>query len=580
MNKKVRIISWAIIGSFLLGFVGFLRAYYSGNYRVDGADSFFPGTDPFFYSIEHAAFDSFGQFFFNRDKGGHLNWMVTITQFTSPILMIGGVMTLVIYFQTIVDHVRSWICKIRGGKVVAIYGDSEESRRITRADDKKNREQAVVYRAEELFSNAHEHVIFFGDDRKSLEFFENNQKKLCRKKVHLVFDETDPFLFEKKGNISKANIVNINELIAKKFWKENDLIHFRRDGKVRADIAIVGFGELGKKLLHYGIILNCYDTEQSIRYHVWGDTKLYRASIPADRNISDISDCINDKDMHDEVHYEDGDIADGLEKLYQMDRIILADGCDAELVQTVIRGCPTETEIFFIDPEGTSMGEYYRSTVRSYGERDSYDVDEIIRDAEHEAAKDLNAEYTRNHGTEDEKKISPEELWDDLDPFTKESNDITADYNVIREKILADSFLRRNADGSSEDITVWREHQINEMTYLEHVRWCRFHYMNGWKTTARGSDGKRMKDKARRLHSDLINFADLPVEQQTKDHESIACMLRNSKIRSDTKAFANAWIDRFYEIPETDENEKLKTCFMDNFDAECDEIIKAINDAL
>lgn len=295
----------------------------------------------------------------------------------------------------------------------------------------------------------------------------------------------------------------------------------KKNGSIRADIAIVGFGDLGKKLLHYGLILNCYDTAQSIHYHVWGNTKLFEADLP------NLNSLINDIDISDRVDYENTDFRKDVQSLYEMDRIILTDECDAEFVQTVIRGCP-EKEVFFVNTEGGSLERYYRDNIKTYAACNTYDVNEILREAEYEAAKEVNARYSilfgdrtpYEKGSKENYNDWKDRIWNALSPFLKESNIIVADYHVLREKILHSHSI--NKESCSRE--------VHELLVMEHLRWCRFHYLNGWKHAEEKVIGDR-KNETLRLHSLLKGFNDLLPEDETKDLEIIASMLLRKVMR-------------------------------------------------
>ena len=61
------------------------------------------------------------------------------------------------------------------------------------------------------------------------------------------------------------------------------------------------------------------------------------------------------------------------------------------------------------------------------------------------------------------------------------------------------------------------------LSELEHIRWCRYHYLNNWKYGV-PNDGKP-KDAVRRIHTDLIPYKELPEEEKRKDRENIRTLL-------------------------------------------------------
>ena len=61
---------------------------------------------------------------------------------------------------------------------------------------------------------------------------------------------------------------------------------------------------------------------------------------------------------------------------------------------------------------------------------------------------------------------------------------------------------------------------------MEHIRWCRYHYYNGWKyapakeVPVKGDPVKKVlkkKDPINRTHSLLVDFDDLSPEDKKKD---------------------------------------------------------------
>ena len=50
--------------------------------------------------------------------------------------------------------------------------------------------------------------------------------------------------------------------------------YLHNDG-MNIKIAIIGFEQLGQKLLSFGLMNNIYAKNQKIEYHVWGDSSAY-----------------------------------------------------------------------------------------------------------------------------------------------------------------------------------------------------------------------------------------------------------------------------------------------------------------
>ena len=59
---------------------------------------------------------------------------------------------------------------------------------------------------------------------------------------------------------------------------------------------------------------------------------------------------------------------------------------------------------------------------------------------------------------------------------------------------------------------------------LEHIRWCRYHQLNGW-TYGIPQNG-RSGDPVKRIHRDLRPFSDLSESDIEKDRENIRLLMK------------------------------------------------------
>lgn len=69
------------------------------------------------------------------------------------------------------------------------------------------------------------------------------------------------------------------------------------------------------------------------------------------------------------------------------------------------------------------------------------------------------------------------------------------------------------------DLVYHRKYSIDELAELEHIRWCRFHFLHGWQYGI-PSNGKN-KDSVLKLHRCLLPFADLDEADQQKNRDII-----------------------------------------------------------
>ena len=61
------------------------------------------------------------------------------------------------------------------------------------------------------------------------------------------------------------------------------------------------------------------------------------------------------------------------------------------------------------------------------------------------------------------------------------------------------------------------------LSELEHIRWCRYHYLNNWRYGV-PENGKR-KYPVQKIHADLVTYRDLTEGEKEKDRENIRILL-------------------------------------------------------
>ena len=98
-----------------------------------------------------------------------------------------------------------------------------------------------------------------------------------------------------------------------------------------------------------------------------------------------------------------------------------------------------------------------------------------------------------------------------LKKILKGSNIASADYHEIRKLLL----MKAKKEGT--------ELSMEQLGQMEHIRWCRFHYLNHW-TYGVPENGKN-KDAVHKIHVCLLPFEKLTKEDQKKDYEAVEVLL-------------------------------------------------------
>lgn len=104
--------------------------------------------------------------------------------------------------------------------------------------------------------------------------------------------------------------------------------------------------------------------------------------------------------------------------------------------------------------------------------------------------------------------------WQKLDSFTRYSNISAADYQQVRMNMLQDMGM---------DISSLDDGTVDMLAELEHIRWCRYHYLNNWQYGI--PENGKAKDNENRIHSLLVPYRMLSEEEKEKDRSNVRLLL-------------------------------------------------------
>lgn len=363
------------------------------------------------------------------------------------------------------NGIINWI-KLFNHNSTVVYGESGYADHLYKQLDRRLR-----IRGEEntFVNNASRYMLMFSSDAKNLDFYNRNYEKLKDKNVYIMLD-----------NISRQNIENrlitvfsIAENCARQFWQNEPVEKSEK-------IAIIGFGNIGKSILLYGLQVNLIDPGQHFEYHIYGDGTEFR------REHTELAQMTPDDIIfHDDGAYEYAEIMD-------FDRIIICgDMRDSGIVtaSSLIAAAPVKGRIYLYAPNGDIVTNLFGSDrITCFGTAEEIaSIDIVFNEKLMEDARRQHEYYYEKYGG------TP---WEKLDCFKRYSNVSSSDYmNMIKRLIER---------GVSAD----------RLAELEHIRWCRYHYIHNWKYDA-------VTDNAARTHNCLIPFNELSEEEKAKDVEAI-----------------------------------------------------------
>ena len=370
-----------------------------------------------------------------------------------------------------------WRFRLFGRKdSVAVYSDED----IKIKFDKKTK---VIYPGEEFKGYAKSHIILFSSDQESLQFYQKNKEALAGKKVYIGLRELESGLTE---DIRNVTLFDVSGSVARLLWKD---LALWKMGKNELNVVIYGNHMLAQQILSVGLQQNLYSLKQKVHYYFVSDNPLFQ---------------IRHKDIDlmngDTVTYYETSDDKAWDAISVADRVIIADQTGLDLLQTVAVKAKDGSKIYYYSPKEGDAAEYisFGNTI-PFGREARIFTDRNIRQQKLvKSAIALNGYYSgidyKNEGSE-EKQKKLQDKWKKLDGFLKASNISAADYGTVIAKLS-------------------KKVSVEELAQLEHMRWCRFYYLNYWKSGD-------TKDELKRIHRDLIPYGKLDPAEKRKDIKNV-----------------------------------------------------------
>lgn len=362
--------------------------------------------------------------------------------------------------------------KLFNSDATVIYGDSDYADYIFQDLPSRKR-----IRGEEKFINrADRYVLMFPDDMQNLAFYNRNHEQLRGKNVFIMLED-----------ISRQNIENplitvfsITENCARQYWKDYPALRSEK-------IAVIGFENLGKNILLYGLQVNLIDPNQHFSYHIYGDGSEFR------REHTQLEQMAPDEIIfHDSGHYEFAELLD-------FDRIIICGSQNANrnvmIAGRMLAAAPISCPVYIYTPSGDIVTSLFgKGRLICFGTAEKLaSADVVFNERIMEAARQQHEFYCRQYGG------TP---WEQLDCFKRYSNVSSSDYMLTVKRLMSC-------------------HTPPEtLAELEHIRWCRYHYIHNWTYGVK-------TDSTHRIHSCLLPFSQLSEEEKIKDIEAIRSKMQD-----------------------------------------------------
>ena len=146
---------------------------------------------------------------------------------------------------------------------------------------------------------------------------------------------------------------------------------------------------------------------------------------------------------------------------------------------------------------------------------DTLHMEKILGLRLNELAKRLNLHYAAQYPPEGETIEETDEYlepqWAKLSSFHRYSNISAAEFHDVCARILGD-----------QELTAERLDFLGE---LEHIRWCRYHYLNNWQYGP-------VRNNAQKIHHLLVPYEELSEGEKEKDRRNVKLLMElNSKMQ-------------------------------------------------
>ena len=389
---------------------------------------------------------------------------------------------------------------------VAVYGPESEKNKLSGIKSLHKID------GKDRFVKAQSYIIL-NDEAENFSFYNEHKSELQSKKVYLKADSAWSRF------VDNVKIFCPEEAAARLFWKwdrlwENSSPYgiIEKSPGHKLNIALLGFGKLGEELVYWGMQSNVYFADQEITYHVFGDCSEF---LRTHTSLKYISDKI--------ISYAD-DWASHLDLIENADIVIVTEQKNQnalikDLLFTTVRhgiyifsanDSPTEDLMVINGIKDRFLPYQWQS--------EAYKWENIATDKLFEEAIAVNKQYMDNnpeYGVE----------WEKLDAFAKYSNVSAADYDFVRFKILSAMGIElpAHSDKLTPDV-------LGILSELEHIRWCRYHFLNNWTPMKKTADGKT-KDNSNRRHAYLVEYNELDDAVKKLD-DNVVNRLRKGKINN------------------------------------------------
>ena len=419
------------------------------------------------------------------------NLWVEIARWTAPLITASWVVMAIGVLRRVLGN---WLRYFREDSV-AVYGTGTAKSVLLQQLGRRG-----VDGGKELVP-AHRYILV-DTETENFAFYREHRRELAGRPVYLQCRS----LSAQSNTEALLRFFCPEENAARLFWRQRGMYELSRRQGHHLQIVFLGFDKLGEELLLRGLHNNLFSPDQSIAYHIFGASDRFAA---VHRGIAQIEDPVV---FHQEPWYTQLPLLEEADLL-----LVLEQTGQAKLLEELLLATTRqEIDVFSGNAVADSpLAKHPRLRLFAW-EQAALDLKVVLDDLLLARAKAINLRYSHLYAGVAETAENREAEWAKLDAFTRESNISAADYHLVRLDMLAAMGLPASAEKLPPET-------MELLAELEHIRWCRYHYLNNW-TFGQPEDGRR-KDPSRRVHRDLIPYRDLTEADREKDRENIRILL-------------------------------------------------------
>ncbi|MBE6878609.1 MAG: hypothetical protein E7488_05530 [Ruminococcaceae bacterium] len=414
------------------------------------------------------------------------NTIIEIARWVGPVATASTIVAVVALLRRGIHNIIANI----GGNSTAVYGPDKLKDNMLKQLGKKGID------GRDKFVEADNYILLDSED-KNLAFYEKHRKKLVNNEVFAKSDS----LSAQWASEHNLHLFCPEEIAASVFWKEHCIYPLSRQCDHKMKIAVLGFDKLGRELILSALQSNIFSSVQQLSYHIWGDADGF---LNIHHQLSQIEDNIvfHYKNWYEEIGF-----------LNQCNMIIVtAQDNQSDLVRKLLLATDCKKIYLFsaADCNIRLIENSDRITPFDWT-KTAFCAKNILENELFEKAKLLNLRYKNLYNNVEENSKNKELCWQKLNTFTRYSNISAADFYDIMKYILI-------CENQPADIEQLPEDWVDRLANLEHIRWCRYHYLNNWKY---GKVENGTKDVKNRIHADLVPYDTLSDSEKEKDKENI-----------------------------------------------------------